>query len=373
MKICICVNILLENDAIGNDVAHQWAVLNRAGLSAVIFTEQSNRPEMADGLMDEHALDDFIIEPENLLIYHHAGCWTRGQNLLEKARCRVFVKHQNITPPEFFSPYTPFYRWHGNYERFCRNGIRQTQAMVNLGKIERYLCDSRFNARDFIDLGVNNARISIVPPFHRLDDFEKTEINQELAQSLDDGKLNLLFVGRLVPNKGHRHLIEVAARYTAMYDYRVRLIILGKIDPGLAVYHDELVRLIKKYRLVDIVTINGAVSFRDLHTYYAASHVFLLMSLHEGFCLPILEAQYHHLPVVALAAGAVSETLGPNQLALDKPDYTQFAAAVHVLHREAGFSRYLSDQGCINLERFSNPVIEHIFLQSLSTPAKGNL
>jgi glycosyltransferase involved in cell wall biosynthesis len=369
MKICICVNTLLAHDAIGNDVACQWAVLKQENLDAAVYTDTSNRPEMADALMDEGELAAFMARPGNLLIYHHAGHWGRGQRLLEAAACRVFVKYHNITPPRFFSPYTPFYRLHGNYERFCRNGIRQTREIVSLGKVERYLCASRFNARDFSALGVAAERIFIVPPFHRLEDFKQAEVNPDLARTLDDGKLNLLFVGRLVPNKGHRHLIAVAARYAAMYDRRVRLVMIGKIDPGLAAYQDQLTQLIETYRLQDIVAINGAVSFRDLHTYYAASHVFLLMSLHEGFCVPVLEAQQHRLPIVALAAGAVPETLGPNQLVLDTPDHKKFAAAVHLLYREPGFRQYLAEQGVANLTRFSSPVLEKVFLESILAPA----
>lgn len=368
MKICICVNTLLEHDAIGNDVVHQWAVLKRENRDVAIYTEESNRPEMAGALMDARAVDAFITKPDNLLIYHHAGHWGRGHKLMEDAACRVFVKHHNITPPQFFAPYTPFYRWHANYERFCKNGIKQTREIVGLGKVERFLCDSRFNARDFSDMGVDDDRIDIVPPFHRLDDFEQTETNPELAGKLDDGKLNLLFVGRMVPNKGHRHLIMVAAQYAAMYGRRLRLTMIGKIDPGLAAYHEDLTRLIHKYRLQDIVDIKGAVYFKDLHTYYSASHVFLLMSLHEGFCLPVLEAQHHRLPIVALAAGAVPETLGPNQLVLDTPDHKKFAAAVHILHREPAFNEYLAEQGVLNLTRFSNPAIENIFLASVLGP-----
>jgi len=360
MKICICVNTLLENDAIGNDVAGQWSVLDRAGMRAAVFTDICEQPQMAGAILDDPAMDRFIEQPENLLIYHLAGAWDKGLELLQKARCRVMVKYHNITPPAFFRSYA-------NYENFCTNGRVQMKIIAGLEKVERFLCDSWFNAQDFEAQGVGRDRICIVPPFHRLDDFEQVEIDPGLARTLDDQKVNLMFVGRVVPSKGHPHLIAVAARYTAMYDRALRLVIIGKIDPSMGAYLDELNRQIHSHHLQDIVSIKNAVSFQELHTCYSACHGFLLMSLHEGFCLPVLEAQYHGLPIIALKAGAVPETMGSNQLVLDTPDYTRFAAAVHLLYKDPGVRQYLAEQGRQNLSRFSTTVLEAAFLAAVGS------
>jgi glycosyltransferase involved in cell wall biosynthesis len=140
---------------------------------------------------------------------------------------------------------------------------------------------------------------------------------------------------------------------------------VGGIDRGLSSYLDELNRLIKLNRLNEIVNIMGSVSFDELHTYYNSSHLFLLMSCHEGFCLPVLEAQFHSMPVIALSTSAVSETIGKNQVLFDKPDYQKFAAAIHVLYNNADFRDYVVNEGKKNIKRFSNKTIEEKFLKAV--------
>lgn len=359
MMICIVVSSLLKNDAIGNDVCHQCMILNAGGVKAFVHAEEMAHDAMAAHAMDRRKLMGFIRDPENMLIYHHGGCWQSGQDILEKARCKIFIKFHNVTPPEYYRPYDR------RAEKFCSQGLEQTKKIVRLPGVTQFLCASRFNARDLLLLGADENKITISPPFHKLDDFETSGIVPELAAGLDNGTINVLFVGRLVPNKGHKHLIRVISAYVAMYDKNIRLTILGGIDPGLCSYLDELNALIARSRLRGLVDIRGSVSFDALHTYYSRSHIFLLMSEHEGFCLPILEAQYHGLPVVALDAAAVADTLGPDQIVFDRPDYKRFAAALHVLGNNAAYRAHLAEKGGQNIRRFTNKGLEKDFFNSL--------
>ena len=359
MKICIAVGSLMENDAIGNDVSHQFSVLNNNDISTVVYAEEVTNALMAPYLIDKSKLFDIIDDRDNILIYHHGGCWDYGQKILKKARCRIFIKYHNITPPEFFKPYNQF------HEKYCKQGMEQTGSIARLSRVAGILCDSHFNAKDFLRYGIDESIIKIIPPFHKLDDFKNAEIKTDLARNLYDGKVNILFVGRLVPNKGHKHLLRVIAGYAAMYDSNIRLTIVGGIDPGLSSYQDELNHLTELNRLNEIVNIRGSVTFNELHTYYNSSHIFLLMSCHEGFCLPVLEAQFHSLPVVALSTSAVAETMGKNQILFDKPDYQKFAATIHILCNNADYRNYVANEGKKNIKRFSNKTIEDQFLKAV--------
>jgi len=359
MMICIAVSSLLKNDAIGNDVCHQCLTLNANHFPAVVYAEEVAHDPMAPYVIDREELFDFIEDPENLLIYHQGGCWHIGWEILEKARCKIFIKFHNVTPPEFYRPYDR------RAEKFCRQGLEQTKAIAVLPGVTKFLCASSFNARDLLLLNADKDKIEISPPFHKLDDFKTARIDPDLAERLDDGRINVLFVGRLVPNKGHKHLIGVISNYVAMYDSNIRLTIVGGIDPGLKSYLNELDSLIIRNGLKGIVHIRGNVSFDQLHTCYAYSHIFLLMSEHEGFCLPVLEAQYHCLPIVALAKTAVSDTMGCDQILFDEPDYKTFAAAIRVICSNTRYRTWLAEKGRQNIERFSNRRIEKIFLNCL--------
>lgn len=172
-----------------------------------------------------------------------------------------------------------------------------------------------------------------------------------------DGKINVLSVGRIVPNKGFHHAIEVIDRYMSYYGDTIRFYIVGGTDPHFQGYVDELMNRLSNLRLDNNVTFTGKVSFEDLHSYYVASHAFLLMSEHEGFCLPILESQYHKLPIVALDRCAVKDTLGDEQLSIKELDYDIFASAIHTVVTDYTVRNYLADNGYRNYRKYQSDVL----------------
>ena len=103
----------------------------------------------------------------------------------------------------------------------------------------------------------------------------------------------------------------------------------------------------------------GAVSFERgldddaLAERFRSAHVFLCLSEHEGFCVPLLEAMHHGLPVIAHAAAAVPETLaGAGVLLADKSPAT-VAAAIHAVATDARLRAALVAAGRARLEDFS--------------------
>src|SRR5690606_6245984 len=117
------------------------------------------------------------------------------------------IKYHNITPHSFYE------RYDGPSTYACREGRKQTEEIAQLAKIERFIGASRYNAQELLELGVPESKISVIAPLHKTHDFDKLEPNAILRNELSDGKINVLFVGRVVPNKGHKHLIETINRY----------------------------------------------------------------------------------------------------------------------------------------------------------------
>jgi len=345
---------LIPHDAVGNDVRGQHKALLDSGVEACIFCESFkedfySRPY----LIEREELQRHLKDPSVTLIYHHSIYWELGLNFLKQARCRIFVKYHNITPPEFFAPYNSY------YAHICYLGRLQTKEIVSLHNI-KFFADSQYNAEELISLGAK--KVFILPPFHNLDDFDRQTLHLPLAEKLNDGRFHVLFVGRFVPNKGHRHLIEVLRRYIAFYDSNVVFHIVGFLDPGLKSYHDEIFHLLSLTKLQNYFLIHGKVSFTELYTFYSCSHVFLLLSDHEGFCVPILEAQKLYLPIVAHSASAIPETLGENQLIFLPGDYVKLACALGVLKKNPSYRLYLAQEGQKNLARFSLSILKRKFL-----------
>jgi glycosyltransferase involved in cell wall biosynthesis len=155
----------------------------------------------------------------------------------------------------------------------------------------------------------------------------------ELMRQLQDGKTNLLFVGRLAPNKCQDDLLEAFAYYLTM-DREARLILVGCGDPGDPYYH-HLINTIQKFNLSELVILAGQVNDAQLLAYYRTAHLLWSMSEHEGFCVPLIEAMWFDLPILAYKSTAVPETLGEAGLMFNtKHDLVKVAALAKLLVKD---------------------------------------
>ena len=147
-------------------------------------------------------------------------------------------------------------------------------------------------------IAVNTARITDAPP------------RPALERILRDGLINILFVGRIVPNKKIEDHIRLAEMYKRYIDSYYRFIFVGRYD-GLPRYYAQVRALIAQYEMLpDRFWFTGPVPDEDLAAFYRWSDAYVSLSEHEGFCVPLVEAMAADVPIVAYAAGAVPETLG---------------------------------------------------------------
>ena len=127
---------------------------------------------------------------------------------------------------------------------------------------------------------------------------------------LPDDRVNILFVGRIAPNKRIEHLIKTVFYYKKFISPLVRLIVVGKTKT-FPKYYEACVRMADEFYLKpEEVRFLGHVPDAEMFALYRAADVFLSLSEHEGFCLPLVESMIFDLPVIALASTAVPDTLG---------------------------------------------------------------
>ena len=150
----------------------------------------------------------------------------------------------------------------------------------------------------------------------------------------DDGRTNILFVGRMIPNKRIDDLIRTFAAYQKGFNRESRLILAGDYR-GHERYFARLTELVRALR-VDEVVFTGHVEHDELMACYAVSDLFLCLSEHEGFGVPLLEAMVFDLPVIAYDAGAVAETLRGGGILLDDKEPTVVASLVDRVLRDDG-------------------------------------
>ena len=83
------------------------------------------------------------------------------------------------------------------------------------------------------------------------------------------------------------------------------------------------------------VTFLGHVAHDDLLACYAAASVFVSLSEHEGFGVPLVESMLMRVPVVAYRCTAVGDTLGGAGLQFSSKSLPEMAEAAHLLTTDA--------------------------------------
>lgn len=351
MDIVIMHETVAQYDAIGNDIEAMFRILSE---THDCYVYARNRLNKNVKYIDRDEVFRLIVKPDCVVIYHHSVYWAEGHSILKHVRGKIVFRYHNITPPEFFQEYNAF------HFRQCNEGRKQTEQLIQDFKDAFWLSDSKYNTEDL--KMVPEDHTGICPPFHRIEEWAKSRPDEAvLKMLLESGTINLLFVGRVAPNKGHMMLLEIVSAFKENYGEKLKLRIIGKFDEGLQGYNSKIENFIVEHDLSNQIEFIGAVNDATLMAYYLGSDMLVCTSQHEGFCVPIAEAQYFGLPVLALRECAVPETLGDNQVLLDG-EPRKFAAAVHLISENHEYQQYLAEQGKKNFDaRFTYELIDGIF------------
>lgn len=360
MRVAVCHGSFADGDAIGRDMSGMCEALRRVGATPVILCQHASAG-MHDKTVLRLAPGARIPDGFDLLIYHHSIYWEAGTTLLEQVRCPVIFKYHNITPPHFFASFA------AAYAALCEQGIEQTRSMIRMFPRTLWLADSEFNRNDLVAMGLDPAQCRVVPPFCRLGELLRAPRTADYAMRPRYG----LFVGRLAPSKGHRLLLDLLSCYVKHMSEDFVLRVVGGSDPALASYERLIHAQISADGLQGHVRMLGKVNDRELKSLYAASHVYLHFSEHEGFCVPLIEAQAVGLPVVCARSGATAETLGPQQLIGPIPqsgdDFVFYARLMDEVLNNALLRQHLIEQGLRNAsERFLREIVECRFDEAIA-------
>ena len=234
-----------------------------------------------------------------LTIFHYALPSPMTEAFASLGSGRVLQYH-NVTPASYFAPYDP--------SLFRLAALGRVELATLAGRVDLALGDSEYNRQELEALGFGHTGVfpiavdtsRITQPAHR----------PALDKILDDRLVNFLFVGRIVPNKKIEDIIRLAEVYKRYVDAYYRFIFVGRYDvvPG---YYAAIRAQMAQFRLLnDRFVFTGPVPDEELAVYYRHAAVYISLSEHEGFCVPLLEAMAADVPVLAYAAAAVPDTLG---------------------------------------------------------------
>jgi len=304
-------------DAISNQALEIRDYLRSCGYQSDIFFEHLDDRVAHEGKVFHQR----SINPKAGLIYHHSiGCEVTEYAISHPgAKCLIY---HNITPAKFFSPYRP------EVAQLLEQGRADLSQLAKHFPLSVGV--SAYNAAELAAAGFSKAEIlpiSINP--NKWDMAADTT----LMQQLQDGKTNLLFVGRISPNKRQEHLLEAFDHYLTM-DREARLILVGAGDIN-EPYYRHILKTIERLSLRGYVMMPGQVNDSQLSAFYRTAHLFWSMSEHEGFCVPLVEAMWFDIPILAYKSSAIPETLGEAGLMFTtKNDLVQVAALAKVLAKD---------------------------------------
>lgn len=357
-RIALLTPSLAPGDAITNDILGMHHALEKSGYDVRVYAAASafDKPKV----WPASKINSFLKDSSDILLYHYSMGWEPALELLRKKRCKTVVKYHNVTPPEFFVG------WSEEYEIACRTGREQLQSVAAAG-CDLYLSDSEYNMREMVACGADEANSFVVPPFHHIDRLNSVEADLSVLDKYRDGQANILMVGRVAPNKGHAELIDAFSIYHRYYNGRSRLLVVGKEDKRLENYLASLRERLAHLGLQDAVVFTGEVSDAALKAYYLLSHIFMITSAHEGFCVPLVEAMAMKLPVVAYSSSAIPQTVGKAGLVWDERAPHLLAESANFLIRDEPLSVALGLMGWRRYERlFTNEKIEAEFMTALA-------
>lgn len=285
-------------DAVGNHTLETQRALTTHDFRSDIWVESAH-PELA---RRARPYTDYAKLPSaqggnNTLLYQ-ASTGSNGlvDFLLERPE-PMLVYYHNITPAHFYEPFDP------------GAAVGLETGRLELARVCKHvrgaMANSDYSARELRELGVEE--VTVIPPYMRLRrDASPSRSHASWLRRSKRG-IDVLFVGRIVPNKGHTHLLRAFAALRAGTDRQARLFVVGMWGPQL--YMGELMRVRERLGSEGIA-FTGSITDGSLAAHYRESDVLLCLSEHEGFCVPLVEAMRNGLPVIAYDAGGVAETLG---------------------------------------------------------------
>ena len=335
------ISDLSYGDAASSDCVESHRLLQRWGFEAALYAERLDSYHRQVG---QH-FSCYRPQHRDFLLFHYSAWSEAAQFLLELGKPLLLVYH-NITPPEFFRGTEPVL-W-----ELTQKGRDALPNFAHLAVLA--LAKSEYSRTELEEAGFGKTGVMpVLVDFQRLDG----EANPQVLQTYNDGCANLLFVGRLVPNKRQEDVIKVFYYYHRHCNPESRLFLVGA-HMAVGPYLPWLKGLVERLDLGERVHFTGQASYQDLVSFYRLADVFLCMSEHEGFCVPIVESMYLGIPVVAYAAAAVPSTMGDAGILVKKKDYRAIAEVVHQVASNQQLRGRLVARGRERARAFARETVE---------------
>jgi glycosyltransferase involved in cell wall biosynthesis len=307
------LHTLNYGDAISGEALALQRVIRSQGVKSEIYCINTH-PYYQGQTLDYRTFDHAFLG-EVILHYSLGSPLNKLYRELTLAT-RTLIYH-NITPSHWFEGVNP------RIVKDIESGISELPELLKCS--QKLLADSEFNASEIHKLGFKCDVLPLTVDPSRW----QQESNAGFAELVRKEKgINILHVGRLAPNKCIEDILKVFYFLHHHIDKNSRLWLVG-IDIDTELYSFSLKRMVEEFGLTGRVEFCGGRSDDELKALYQNCSVYLAMSEHEGFCVPVIEAMHYGLPVVSYDAAALKETVGSGGVLLHKKDPLKTAELIN--------------------------------------------
>jgi len=322
-------------DGITNGMFYFQKILHELGFISYIYAENFE-DELQDKVKKHTQIDN---KNPNQLLFIHYSIYYDFDNWINKLKTHKHMIYHNITPYEFFDKGSFLYN-------MCKKGKEYLPELAS--KVEGSIGDSPLNTDELIEAKFNQPKtISLLMDINKITSapFNKTLFDEKSKE------FNIIFIGRVAQNKAQHDLIEIANSYKDM-DENFKLYIIGGVTDE--AYFQKLQKLIQTYDLQENVILTGKISNEDLYAYYRAANLFLCMSEHEGFGMPLVESMLFDLPIFAYNSSNIKNTLNGGGVLFNEKSPQKIAAMISLLKENPSLKREI-----LNTQREAKAIYEH--------------
>ena len=331
------VHTLNYGDAISGEVLALQRVFRARGIASEIYS--INTHPKYKGLTHDYREFNRGFMGEVILHYSLGSPLNELYENLPLAK-RTLIYH-NLTPPEWFQGINP------RIVEDIEVGMRQLPELCRLS--DKLLADSKFNAEELKALGFAALVLPLTYDPVRWD-IPRNEGFYDLLKN--EGGIHVLHVGRLAPNKCLEDVIKAFYFLHHHIDRNSRLWLPG-IDIDTELYSFSLKRMVHEFQLTGVVEFCGGRSDDELKALYEAASVYICLSEHEGFCLPVVEAMNFDLPVIGYDSSALPETIGDGGVIITDKDPHKTAELMYQLSTPTALRAKMIQKGRDRVYSFS--------------------
>jgi glycosyltransferase involved in cell wall biosynthesis len=314
MKIHQLLPCLRHGDAIGNHTLEIQRILQHWGHESQIFAEDIHE-DMRSFAKPYKKLKGRT-RKDAILIYHFSVGSAMSEYVKSLPNKKILIYH-NITPGSFLRGYDEYIR------EILDQGRDELKLFVNLCDLA--LGDSEYNRLELEELGFQNT--GVLPIILDFDKYTRSPAPHVMSR-YRDGYKNIIFVGRIVPNKCQEDIIQAFYMYKTYVNPKSRLFLIGL--GGIERYDFMLEEFVKQLQVEDVY-FTGKVTDNELAAYFQIADLLLCMSEHEGFNVPLVEAMHAGVPVLAYNSSSIPYTLGNAGVLINEKQYDEIAEMIDIL------------------------------------------